>query len=178
VLEAKQELYSKEFAMKPLIAFGVGIALLLCAEAAMSQDTNAPAAPQKKAAARSKGTIAQMDEQIKKMQAVHEKMIGATTGEERQQALEQARKETQAAMTMLQPAVRGVAGGADGSIAAEADAEVVASGFKGGRRQAHAETVMMTKRMDMMQMVVQLMLDQQAMTTSPLKSGGAAPKKK
>ncbi len=163
--------------MKPLIAFSVGIALLLCAEAAMSQDTSPPPAPQKKAAARPKGVIAQMDEQTKKMQAVHEKMIGATTAEERQKASEEARKEMQAAMAIMQPAGRG-AGGAEGSIAAEADAEVAASGFKGGRRQAHTEALMMTKRMDLMQMIVQLMMDQQAMMMSPAKGGGATPKKK
>jgi hypothetical protein len=158
--------------MKRLIAFGVGVALLLSAAAAMSQETNARGAGQRKAAAQSKGVVAQMDEQMKKMQALHERMIGAMTPDERQTAIEEARKEMQAAMAMMQPAVRGAGGDADA-----VSAEVMDAAGKGRRGQSHAQAQMMGKRMDMMQMMMQLMIDQQAMM-SPPKGSGTVPKKK
>jgi hypothetical protein len=159
--------------MKLLIAFGVGVALLLSAAAAMSQETTARGAGQRKAAAQSKGVVAQMDEQMKKMQALHERMIGAMTPDERQTAIEEARKEMQAAMAMMQPAMRGAGGDADA-----VSAEVMDAAGKGRRGRSHAQTPMMDKRMDMMQMMMQLMMDQQGLMMSPPKGSGTAPKKK
>lgn len=146
--------------MKQSLAIGLGAAVLFAGVVAMAQDTKAPGAGGKAAAAPSMPMMAQMDEHMKKMQALHDRMMGAATPAERQKAMEAAHKEMQES-TMMKPMMQG--GGMMGGGM---------MGNKGKTGDAHAEMQMMGKRMDMMQM----MMDQQGMMVPP-KSGDEAPKK-
>jgi len=118
----------------------------------------------KSATAPSMPMMAQMDEHMKKMQALHDKMMSAATPEERQKAMEEARKEMQAGMAMMQPMMQGGGMACCGMM-----------GEKGKSGDTRAQMRMMGKRMDMMQMMMQMMMDQQGMTAPP-KPGDAAPK--
>ena len=51
--------------------------------------------------------MGQMDEHMKKMQALHEKMASAPTPEERQKLMEDQRQEMQRGMTMMHDLHRG-----------------------------------------------------------------------
>jgi hypothetical protein len=132
---------------------------------ALAQDAKAPAPGGKAAATSSVSTMGQMDEHLKKMQALHEKMMSAWSPDERQKAMEEARKEMQDSMATMQPMMQGggmMGGGMTGGNAKAGDAQ--------------AQMQMMGKRMDMMQMMMQMMMDQQGMTGAP-KAPEPAPKK-
>ena len=152
---------------KPLIAI-LGMAALLTVGATLAQDAKAPAqapkASQPATATDAKAQMAGMDEHMKKMQGLHDKMMSATTPEERQKAMEEARKEMQASMATMQPMMQG--GG------------MMGGGMMGqkGAPNVNAQMQMMEKRMDMMQMMMQMMMDQQGMMGSP-KAPGTAPQK-
>ena len=51
--------------------------------------------------------MGQMDEHMKKMQALHEKMASATTPEERQKVMDEQRKEMQSGMGMMNQMMQG-----------------------------------------------------------------------
>ena len=152
---------------KPLIAI-LGMAALLTVGATLAQDAKAPAqapkASQPATATDAKAQMAGMDEHMKKMQALHDKMTSATTPEERQKAMEEARKEMQASMATMQPMIQG--GG------------MMGGGMMGqkGAPNVNAQMQMMEKRRDMMQMMMQMMMDQQGMMGAP-KAPGTAPQK-
>lgn len=92
--------------MKRLIAIALAATGILTA-AVWAQDTKAPSAPSKTAgAATSPGTsmlgqMTPMDEQMKKMQMLHDQMSRATTPEERRKLMEQQRKAIQEGMGMM-----------------------------------------------------------------------------
>jgi hypothetical protein len=85
-------------------------------------------------------------------------MMSATTPGERQKVMEEQRQEMQAGMSMMNQ-MRGGAmmGGMGGGM----------MGQKGKPADANAQMQMMQKRMDMMQMMMQTMMDQQGMMTDP-----------
>lgn len=121
----------------------------------------APAKPsadtaRSKSPARSSPEMAQMDEHMKKMQALHERMMSAATPEERQQAMADARKEMQAGMAMMQAMMQDHGTGNTGE-----------GMMRGRAAPAGSQMQMMERRLDMMQMMMQMMMDQQAMTMSP-----------
>ena len=151
--------------MKRIIAFGLGAAMLLGSMVAIAQDAKMPAASGKAAAAASMPSMAQMDEHIKKMQALHDRMMVATAPEERQKAMEDARREMQESMTMMKPMMQ--SGGMIGNA-------MMAQ--KGKSADTGAQTQMLSRRMDMMQMMMQMMMDQQGMTGAP-KAPESTPKK-
>jgi hypothetical protein len=151
--------------MKRLLAFGLSAAVLFAGAAALAQDTKAPGTSGKAAAAPSMPMMAQMDEHMKTMQGMHDRMMSAKTPEERQKVMEESRKEMQESMAMMKPMMQG--GGMMGGGM---------MGEKGKSGDAQAQMQMMGKRMDMMQMMMQMMMDQQGMMAPP-KSGDAAPKK-
>jgi hypothetical protein len=152
--------------MKRLLAFGLGAAMLFFGAVAFTQDARAPGASDKVAATPSSiPTPAQMDEHMKKMQALHNKMMSAATPEERQKAMDEARKEMQESMAMMKPMMQG--GGLMGGGTMHQ---------KGKSADAGAQMQMMGKRMDMMQMMMQMMMDQQGMTGAP-EAPESAPKK-
>ncbi|CAM5797332.1 hypothetical protein [Rhizobacter fulvus] len=95
----------------------------------------APAAPGAGGA-----TPAQMDMQMKSMQQMHEKMMAAKTPEERQALMSEHMKSMHGGMAMM------------GEMKAPSD--------KGAKPMTPE---MMSKRMDMMEMMMQMMMDREAM---------------
>ncbi len=142
--------------MKQLLVLGVGVALLFSGTVAMAQSAMAPAAGGKMATMQSSPMMGQMDEHMKKMQTLHDKMMSATTSEERQKVMAESRKEMQESMTMMQPMMQGGATMGGGMM-----------GQKGSSADANAQMQMMGKRMDMMQMMMQTMMDQQGAMAMP-----------
>ena len=160
--------------MKTSLAVAVGTVFLLAAGLPLAQDTKVPA-PNPKATATQSGSsmnmggqMSQMDEHMKKMQALHDKMMSAATPEERQKVMDEQRTEMHSGMAMMNQMMPG--GGMMGNMGGGMMAQ------KGKPADAGAQMQMMGKRMDMMQMMMQTMMDQQGMMASP-KSLDAAPKK-
>ncbi len=160
--------------MKRSLAIAVGTVVLLAAGMPLAQDAKTTG-PKPNATATQSGApmamgnqMGQMDEHMKTMQALHEKMMTATTPEERQKVMDEQRKEMQAGMAMMTPMMQGggMMGGTGGGM----------MGQKGNAADPNAQMQMMQKRMDMMQMMMQTMMDQQGMMTAP-KGMDAAPKK-
>ena len=159
--------------MKKTLAIAVGTAILLAAGMPLAQNTKAPASNPNPATTQSGqsmdmgGHMGQMDEHMKKMQALHEKMTSATSPEERQKLMDEQRNEMQGGMTMMAPMMQG--GGMMGGMGGGT------MGQPGKPADANMQMQMMQKRMDMMQMMMQTMLDQQGMMAGP-KPIAAAPK--
>jgi hypothetical protein len=105
------------------------------------------------------GQMGQMDEHMKRMQALHDKMASATAPEERQKVMDEQRQAMQRGMATMKPMMQGGAmmGGMGGGM----------MGQKGQAADASAQMQMMQKRMDMIQMMMQTMMDQQGMTAGP-----------
>jgi hypothetical protein len=102
------------------------------------EGASAPAAkPAPKAAL---AAPAQMDMQMKSMQEMHEKMMAAKTPEERQALMTEHMKSMQGGMAMM--------------------GQMKAPDAKGGGKSVSPE--MMGKRMDMMEMMMQMMMDRDA----------------
>ena len=156
--------------MKKSLAIAVGALFLTVAGLPLAQDMKAPAsnpsAPtmQPGSSMPMGGQMEQMDEHMKTMQALHEKMASATTPEERQKVMTEQRTEMQSCMGMMNQMHSGMMGGMDGGKMAQ----------KGKPVDQQTQMQMMEKRMDMMQMMMQSMLDQQGaaargMMTTPSK---------
>jgi gamma-glutamylcysteine synthetase len=146
----------KEHVMKKSTVFTIALAMLLSGAVALAQNTS-PATPGGKAVmAQSMPLMVQMDEHMKKMQALHDKMMSATTPEERQKAADEARKEMQDGMAVMKPMMQG-GGMMGGGMMAQ----------KGKSSDTATQMQMMGKRMDMMQMMLQMMMDQQGMMAPP-----------
>lgn len=147
--------------MKKSLAAIVGALVLLSASAGVSlaQDAKTPAQNPAAAATQTDpslnmgGNMGQLDEHMKRMQALHDRMNSATTPEERQKVKDEQRQEMQRGMVMMKPMMGGMGGGMMGQ--------------KGQPADANAQMQMMQKRMDMMQMMMQTMMDQQGMTAAP-----------
>jgi hypothetical protein len=153
--------------MKRLLTLGLGAAMLFSAVSGLAQDAKAPGASGRGAATPSMPTMAQMDEHMKKMQALHDRMLSAASTEERQKAMGEARKEMQEEMAIMKPMMHGegmMGGGMMGGGMI---------GEKGNSVNAQAQIQVLGKRMDMMQMMMQMMMDQQGMMGPP----DAVPKK-
>jgi hypothetical protein len=93
------------------------------------------------------GGMAKMDEQMKAMQAMHEKMIAAKTPEERQALMDEHMKLMQDGMEMMQQMGAGMQG---------------MGGMQGGKgmpTNMAERQQMMEKRMEMMESMMQMMLD-------------------
>jgi hypothetical protein len=112
--------------------------------------------------------MGQMDEHMKTMQTLHDRMMSATTPEERQRVMDEQRKEMQGSMGMMNQMMQG--GTTSGGMGTGM------MGQKGKPADIGAQMQMMQKRMDMMQMMMQTMMDQQGMMAGP-QGMGAAPKK-
>ena len=146
--------------MKTSLAVAVGSAFLLAAAMPLAQDAKV-ASPSPKSTAAPAGSntnmggqMGQMDEHMKKMQTLHERMASATTPEERQKVMAEQRAEMQASMGMMnQMHAGGMMGGMGGGMMAQ----------KGKPADPKAQSQMMEKRMDMMEMMMQTMMDQQGM---------------
>jgi hypothetical protein len=112
--------------------------------------------------------MGQMDEHTKSMQALHDRLMSATTPEERQRVMDEQRKEMQGSMGMMNQMMQG--GTTTGGMGTGM------MGQKGKPADTGEQLQMMQKRMDMMQMMMQTMMDQQGMMAGP-QGMGSAPKK-
>jgi hypothetical protein len=108
-----------------------------------------------------------MDEHMKNMQTLHDRMMNATTPEERQKVMDEQRKEMQGSMAMMGQMMQG--GATTGAMGTGM------MGQKGKPADTGAQLQMMQKRMDMMQMMMQTMMDQHRAMAGP-KAMAAAPK--
>lgn len=103
-----------------------------------------------------------IDEHMRKMQALHDRMSRATTPEARQEIMEEQRKEMQQGMMLMKPMMQGGAGmGGMGGMGRGMMAQ------KGEPGEANMQMQIMQKRMDMMQMMMQTMMDHQGMMAGP-----------
>ena len=160
--------------MRKSLAIAVGSVVLVASGMSFAQDAKAPASiaaatPARSGAPMNMGSqMGQMDEHMKKMQALHDRMTSATTPEERQKVMDEQRQEMQAGMGMMNQMMQGggMMGGMGGGM----------MGQKGKPADATSQMQMMQKRMDMMQMMMQTMMDQQGMMAGP-KRLDAAPRK-
>ena len=159
--------------MTKSLAIAVGTVVLLAAGMPMAQNVKAPAsspaatAPQPGAPMSMGNQMAQMDEHMQMMKALHEKLISATTPEARKIVMDKQREEMQACMGMMkQMHDGGMMGSMGGGMMAQ----------KGAPADAAAAMQMMQKRMDMMEMMMQTMMDQQGMMAGP-KGLDSVPKK-
>lgn len=160
--------------MKRSVAIAIGTAFLFAAATPFAQETKAPApapkatATQPRPSTSTSSPMGQMDEHIKTMQALHNRMVSAATPEERQKLMDEQRKEMQGSMAMMNEMMQGGAmmGGMGRGM----------MGQQGKPADAGAQMQMMQKRMDMMQMMMQTMMDQQGMMAGP-RSMGPAPTK-
>lgn len=145
--------------MKRSLAIIVGAVALSAAGMSLAQSAKAPAsmaaAAQPASTTDMKGQMAQMDEHMKVMQALHDRMTSAKTPDERQQVMIAQRQEMQGCMAGMSPMMHGGAmtGGAGGGM----------MNHEGKAVDANTQMQMMQKRMDMMQLMMQTMMDQQEM---------------
>jgi hypothetical protein len=159
--------------MKNTFAIAVGTAVLLAAGMPLAQNTKAPVSNpspntmQSGSSMNMGSQMGQMDEHMKTMQALHDKMSTATSPEERQKVMDEQRKEMQDGMAVMSPMMQG--GGMMGGMAGGT------MGQKGKPADANTQMQMMQKRMDMMQMMMQTMMDQQGTMAGPMPMA-AAPK--
>ena len=160
--------------MKTSLALAVGTVFLLASVMPLAQDAKAPAAaptamaPQSGSPMGMGREMAQMDEHMQMMKALHEKMASATTPEARQILMDKQRAEMQDCMAMMNDMKKG-----DGKMGAMSGGMMVQ---KGAPPDANPEMQMMQKRMGMMEMMLQTMMDQQGMMAGA-KSSVTAPKK-
>lgn len=150
--------------MNKSLAIVLGTAALLAAGTPLAQGVKTQMAPSSTTATQSVSPMmGRMDEHMKKMQTLHENMASATAPDERQKLMTEQRQEMQQGMTIMQDMHRS-AHVMDGA----------GTDMKGKPADQHTQMRMMDQRMDMMQTMMQLMLDQQggssgAMTPAPAK---------
>ena len=151
--------------MRQSLAIAVGTVFLLTAGTPFAQTAKGPVSKSSVTAAQSGSMMTmgaqmgQMDAHMAKMQTLHEKMASAATPEERQSVMEDQRQEMQRGMTMMHDMHQGdmpMGGGGMGK-----------SGPMGKPTDPNVQMQMMEKRMDMMQMMMQTMMDQQGMMAGP-----------
>ncbi|MDQ2925848.1 MAG: hypothetical protein M3R43_09875 [Acidobacteriota bacterium] len=158
-------LLDKETLMNRSVIAVLGIAVLFAAGTTLAQDAKAPAgkaATQTAMGMDSRAQMGQMDEQISRMQALHDKMASAKTPEERQKLMEEQRKSMQSGMGMMNQMRGGMMGGGGAMM-----------GQQAAPSDTNAQMQLMGKRMDMMQMMMQTMMDQQGMMGGANSAGGA-----
>jgi hypothetical protein len=155
---------SLETHMKKSFPIAVGTTLLFAAGLPLAQDTKAPASNPSAATTQPGSSMnmgsqmGQMDEHMKKMQALHERMATAATPDERQGLMAEQRQEMQQGMAMMQDMHdmdhSGPMMGSDGK------------GMKGKAVDQKTQMQLMDQRMDMMQLMMQSMMDQQGASGS------------
>jgi hypothetical protein len=153
--------------MNRWLTYGLAASLLLSGNSSIAADEHhEPASEGKAATAPSTrspalstqpgASMMQMDDHMKKMQTLHDRMMNAASPEERQNVMQEARKEMQDSMAMMKPRTNGEAMRGSGMMPQ-----------KGKAAAGDAQIQMLEKRVDMMQMMMQMMMDQQGMTAPP-----------
>jgi len=142
--------------MNRSLALAVGTVVLLAAGSPWAQDSKAQV-PNTVAAAPSSGSSmdmsGQMDEHMQMMKTLHEKLMSATTPEARRIVMDRQREEMQGCMATMNHMKQG--GGAMGNMGGGMMEQ------KGASADATPQMRMMQKRMDMMEMMMQTMMDRQ-----------------
>ena len=160
--------------MKKSLAMTVGAAFLIAAGLPLAQDMKAPMSKPDATASQSGSSMnmgskmGQMDEHMQMMKALHEKMASATTPEARQILMDKQRAEMQACMAMMNEMKKG-----DGKMGAMGGGMMEQKAMPS---DANAQMQTMQKRMDMMEMMMQTMMDRQGMM-SGTKSADTTPRK-
>ena len=145
--------------MKNTFAIAIGVAALLTTGMLFAQDAkHAAAGPGAPMATGS--PMGQMDECMTNMHALHEKMAGAATPEERQQLMADQRDAMQKGMATMH--------GMDHGGAPMGGPGTGMTGADGKPLDQKTRMQMMERRMDMMQAMMQTMMDQQATSSSPM----------
>lgn len=145
--------------MKTSLAVAVGTALLLAAGMPWAQDAKVPASnpattvPQPGSSMGMGSQMAQMDEHMQMMKTLHEKMMSATTPEARQIVMDKQREEMQGCMAMMNEMTKG-----NGKMGAMGGGMMEQKAMPS---DANAQMQTMQKRMDMMEMMMQTMMDRQ-----------------
>lgn len=134
------------------------------------------------AASRNAPTVEQMNAQMQRMQSLHEQWAAAKTPQERQQLMSAHRQAMQEGMAMMAPMMgsagmggrQGMMGAGPGKGGAPGMGGTPGMGGGQGKGGAMApggagpSMEMMERRLDMMQMMMQMMMDQQGVAgTSP-----------
>ncbi|MBL8381209.1 MAG: hypothetical protein JNM79_25300 [Burkholderiales bacterium] len=131
-----------------LLAAGAIFAFTLTAPAAEQKEHSHDHPPAKKAGPggatqAAKEKMAGMDRQMKDMMAMHEKMMGAKTPEERRALMDEHMKSMKGGMAMMEGGGAGMSG----------------MGMMKGGGHAGMSHEMMEKRMDMMQQMMKMMME-------------------
>jgi hypothetical protein len=141
--------------MKTLLTTLLTVAAVFAVGVVSAQVGEAPAAKpaaQAMCCMDSSAHMGQMDAHMKRMQALHEQRASATTPEDRQRLIDDQRREMQQGMAMMQAMPHG------GSMMGGAGMGTM--GQKGTPADQKTQMQMMEKRMDMMQTMMQVMMDQ------------------
>lgn len=133
----------------------IPLALVISVASTLIACKTAPVMPMSAAMASdaAPGNMARMDAQMKTMQEMHKKMMGAKTPEERSKLMAEHMKVMQDSMAMM----GGMSGTAMGDM----------KGMQGMGGDMSAHHPMMEKRMEMMHSMMQMMMDQ--MPAAPAK---------
>jgi len=135
--------------MKPLIvSLGTSIALAGCATGPKEEDHAAHHPPASATAAPVAASHGHMDSMMQSMREMHERVMAAKTPEERAALMQQHMKTMQDGMAMMRR-MHGAKGG---------------MGPGGGMSMGHE---MMGKRMEMMETMMQMMVDREALKSPP-----------
>lgn len=141
--------------MKTLLTTLLTVASVFAVGVSSARDSEAPAATpaaQAMCCMDSSAHMGQMDAHMKRMQALREQRASATTPEDRQRLIDDQRREMQQGMAMMQAMPHG------GSMMGGAGMGTM--GQKGTPADQKTQMQMMEKRMDMMQTMMQVMMDQ------------------
>lgn len=148
---------------RSLLACWILIVSLAAGSAAAQGTTTAP--PNGKAMP----SMEQMDSHMQKMRSLHEKMQNAKTSDERRKLMDEHRQSMREGMAMMEPMMvskgHGMTGGGGPGMMGGANQGVMGGGAGSHAKPAPGEPSMelMHKRIDMMQMMMQMMMDQQGM---------------
>jgi hypothetical protein len=123
-----------------VLAFAAALSTGALAQSAKDHAAHHPEGASAPAAKAAPAAPAQMDMQMKSMREMHEKMMAAKTPEERQALMTEHMKSMQGGMAMM--------------------GQMKAPDANGGGKSMSPE--MMGKRMDMMEMMMQMMMDREA----------------
>jgi hypothetical protein len=132
-----------------LTVLGAALALAGCATGPTADDHAAHHPPESATAAPGQPTPGQMDSMMKSMQEMHDRMMTAKTPEERSALMQEHMMTMQDGMAMMGRMRDGMMGGGGMGM--------------GGGNGMRMDPEMMGKRMDMMEMMMQMMMDREAM---------------
>ncbi len=156
--------------MSALLGVAVGIAFLLVVAPASAQVAGAPAQPTKAAAhaAAHAKAMAEMDHQLQRMLALHDRMMNAATMEERQRLMAEHRKVMQEGMGLMTRMLQ------SGQMTAGARNGAAVSG--GTPVDSETSVQLLLRGIEILQTMQLMMMDQLGIVRSPRKTDPAPAK--